>query len=281
MKVAILNISIGDYAVFWKDFYLSAKQNFMVDCDREFFIFTDKDNIFGNDQDDVHILYQEDMGWPFNTMKRFHMFRSILDQLEGFDYIFFVNGNALFSYPLTSDLITKNLVVVEHPGMHFVSNNDAPYERRKVSRAYVAKGNEKKYVQGAFYGGSYARFSEMVIELDNKTEDDLRRGIIAVWHDESFLNHFVSYHPDIQILGWQYLKYEEYVMPYPPIICLRDKRRYLTPQNGRYKNDHFGVFRMKMVLRNAKWRCFILLKKIKKQRVKDNNGHWIDFDIVA
>lgn len=264
MKIAILNISIGDYIVFWKDFYLSAKANFMTDCEKEFFVFTDKEEIYSKDAADVHTFFQENLGWPYNTMKRFNMFRRIMDNLSDFDYIFFANGNAEFVSPLTSDLIEKDTITVEHPGFHFTPIADAPFERNPKSRAYVKHGDEKTYVQGAFYGATFESFKKMVTELDDLTEADLKEGIIALWHDESFLNHYVCSHDDVQILGWQYLKYEEYVMPYKAVIQLRDKRKYLTNKNGRFLNENFLKKRILLFFRNVKWWVLIRLGLINK-----------------
>lgn len=279
MKVAVLNISISEYVCFWEEFYKTAKKNFMTDCEKEFFVFTDSDYIYGLKNEDVHKYYQEDMGWPFNTMKRFQMFRRILADLEEFDYVFFINGNAVFKHPLTSKIIIKDVITVEHPGFHFAKSSSAPFERRSDSRAKVEYGQERKYVQGAFYGAKYSAFCQMVEELDDLTEADLKENIVAVWHDESFLNHYVAVHDNIQILGWQYLKYEEYVMPYKPIIELRNKRKYLSMDNGRFQNRNNRFNMLILFLRNIKWGICIALHIYKKCTIEDGMGNYIDFDI--
>ena len=42
MKIAILYICTGRYAQFFHDFYQSAKQYFLTDEDKTFFVFTDQ-----------------------------------------------------------------------------------------------------------------------------------------------------------------------------------------------------------------------------------------------
>lgn len=279
MKIAVLNISIGEYVVFWEDFYKSAQKNFMVDCEREFFVFTDKDEIFAEDDKHVHKIYQKDMGWPFNTMKRFHMFRGILDELKEFDYIFFANGNALFTYPLTSEILKRDLITVEHPGMHLKKVEEIPFERRKESNAYVRYGDEKKYVQGAFYGATFQRFQDMVILLDELTESDLEKNIIAVWHDESFLNYYVTYNDNIQILGWQYLKYEEFVLPYDGAIVLRDKKKWINKANGRLQGRVGIKETLKLGARNVKWYIGIKLGIIRRCYIKDEKNKYVDIEV--
>ena len=84
---------------------------------------------------------------------------------------------------------------------------------------------------------------------------------------------FVSKNLDkCQILGWQYLYYEERVFPYRPVILLRDKRKYITNKNGRFKNQNYKVEYFKLFLRNIKWKFLILLhiKKLEENIVQDN-----------
>ena len=276
MKIAVLSINIGDYVVFWKEFYESAKKNFMTDAELSFYVFTDNiSKIEDESGNDVYCIYQEDMGWPFNTMKRFHLFAKITNQLLEYDYVFFANANAKFVSKIDTKLIdtSKLYIMAEHPGFHGKRNEDKPFERNTKSNAYVSLDNGKFYVQGAFYGGKSKEFVDMIRFLDDETEKDLSKNIIAIWHDESFLNMFVSKNLDkCQILGWQYLYYEERVFPYRPVILLRDKRKYITNKNGRFKNQNYKVEYFKLFLRNIKWKFLILLhiKKLEENIVQDN-----------
>ncbi len=117
MRVAILNISIGRYTVFWKEFYETCELNFMPNDEKEYFVFTDDMNIIYGKEKNVHLIFQDDMGWPYNTMKRFHLFKSIESELLKFDYIFFMNGNMVFLKKLERTFINpnKNIITLEHP----------------------------------------------------------------------------------------------------------------------------------------------------------------------
>ena len=283
MRIAILSINIGAYDIFWSDFYSSAEENFICDClEKEYFVFTDSTDIKA-EKDKVHVYYQEDMGWPNNTMKRFMFIYNIKDELQNFDYIFFVNANALFQEKLTSDFINrrKNIIVIEHPGFHLYKPEDKPFETREESFAFVHEKDRRMYVQGAFYGGKTDYFLQMVDFLNKRTEEDLERGRIAVWHDESFLNAYVAGRNDVQILGWQYLYFDEYVLPYARTIVLRDKRKYLTNKNGRFLNENFFKKRMLIKLRNLKWKILIFLKVYKYESIKDSEGNYIGNNIQS
>lgn len=281
MRVAMLSINLGEYRVFWKKFYESSKENFLHDYSKTYFIFTDAKRIEYQDNEDVNVIPHEDMGWPFNTMRRFHLFMTLKDELEKFDYVFFANANAEFVYPLTTEILlpNKNLIAVEHPGRHGDPLATVPFERRKESRAYISEEEGRIYVQGAFIGGKGKSFVEMCETLDQLTEADIEEGIIAVVHDESFLNMYVNKRNDVQILGWQYLYFEDVIRPYIPVIMLRSKIKYLSKTNARYA----GVSRFKYsvlgTLRNFKWWILIMLKIYKWYEIKDKNGHYIDLDI--
>ena len=73
-RIAVLYICTGEYSVFWKDFYNSFEEKFLVDHDKEYFVFTDAENLFGTANKRIHLIYQENLGWPGNTLFRFKMF---------------------------------------------------------------------------------------------------------------------------------------------------------------------------------------------------------------
>lgn len=281
MKAAILSINIGEYICFWKEFYLSCQENFMTDMEKSYYVFTDSECVYGKEQDDIKVIYQRDLGWPNNTMKRFHMFLSVLEELAEYDYVFFLNANTLVKKKLNSKLLNpeKSIITVEHPGKHGKPVARIPWERRPESNAYVPLDRGKIYVQGSFIGGKSKSFIELVKELDRLTEDDLQKGIIAVWHDESFLNKYIIGRNDVQILGWQYTYHEGTVRPYEPVLMLRDKKKYISRTNGRFVNRRGIRLSIKSVLRNIKWWLLIRIHIYKRVRYIDKKGNYLDTDL--
>lgn len=281
MRIAMISINLGEYQVFLEEFIKTAEVNFLPGTEKEYFVFTDSKIEIQKNGTKLHYYKHEDMGWPFNSMKRFGLFLSISEELKRFDYVFFANANAVFRYPLTESFILpdKKLVVVEHPGMHGNDPKTIPWERRPESRAYVSYEEGKVYVQGAFFGGTSEQFIEMSLILSELTEADISDGIIAVVHDESFLNKYIIGRDDVQILGWQYLKYEECVYPYIPVIELRNKKKYITNENGRFLNQNFTLQKFILLLRNIKWWMLIKLHFYRWYDIQDNEGNYIDLDI--
>ena len=119
-KIAILYICTGKYDIFWKDFFLSAEKFFLPKHHKEYFIFTDKELYAQDTCSRIHKFYQENLGWPFNTLKRFEMFLRIKEQLKNFDFIFFMNANLEFLKEVNEEFlpIEENLTLVQHAGFY-------------------------------------------------------------------------------------------------------------------------------------------------------------------
>ena len=106
MKIAILYIGIGGYKVFWKDFYSSCERYFLPNIVKEYFFFTDQlDEL---KPANVKEYFQEDLGWPGNTLYRFKMFLKYKEELAVFDFIYFFNGNTLFLDTINEEEIIPN-----------------------------------------------------------------------------------------------------------------------------------------------------------------------------
>ena len=93
--------------------------------------------------------------------------------------------------------------------------------------AYVAQGEEgDNYYAGGFNGGSTERFLEMSEVISKRVDEDLKNGVIALWHDESHMNRYLIYNPPTLSLTPSYCFAEEQLnnpqYPYEPkIIALK------------------------------------------------------------
>lgn len=114
MRIGILYICTGKYDIFWKDFYLSAERYFMQDQSFiiEYYVFTDSPKLYDEENNKhIHRIKQKNLGWPDNTLKRFHIFLRIKEQLEReTDYLFFFNANLLFTSPLAKKFYHHQIV---------------------------------------------------------------------------------------------------------------------------------------------------------------------------
>ncbi|NDJ26967.1 hypothetical protein GW575_03205 [Campylobacter sp. MIT 19-121] len=167
MKIAMLYICTGKYDIFWKDFFISCEKYFHPECQKEYFVFTDSNELYQEHENErIHKIFQENLGWPYNTLMRFHMFLKIEKELQEFDYIFFMNANVEFLKEVSFLPTKEQLIVVNHPGFYNKNPQDFTYDRNEKSLAYIpfeqdeekenlfyGKIKGKYYVFGAFNGG--------------------------------------------------------------------------------------------------------------------------------
>jgi len=193
MKIAILTIATGKYDIFIDGLVKSCEDKFLPGMDKEYFIFTDSDRIPNTEK--VTTIAQKKLGWPFDTMMRFHMFNSIGETLEKFDYVFFMNSNLKIISTVGSFILETTeecgLIVTLHPGFYEHRKIDYPLERNPASSFYFPFGKERYYFQGCLNGGKSDDFMKMSRELAYLIDIDLEKNIIPLWHDESALNWYM------------------------------------------------------------------------------------------
>lgn len=227
MKVAILYICTGKYNQFFHGFYSSAEKYFLKDiADIEYFVFTDDLDL--SHENNVHIYKRKCQGFPMDSLFRFDMFLSISDQLKEFDYCFFFNANMLFVENVGSEFLPmdEGLMAVIHPGFFNKPEACFPYERDSQSTAFIPKEKNKKYryYMGSLNGGKTADFLSLAKTCSVNTHDDYDRGVIALVHDESHLNKYMTTHPCLG-LSPAYAYPEGWKLPFTPKIIIRDKVR--------------------------------------------------------
>lgn len=231
MRVAILYICTGKYDIFWKAFYESCERFFLPEFSREYFVFTDADKIFAEEiNPNIHKIFQRRLGWPNDTLMRFHLFSTLEQKLKPFDYIFFFNANAEILKPIASfDILPtaeEKLVAALHPGYYNSKPREFTYEsKQKASTAYIPKGKGKHYFAGGLNGGRAADYLQLIRELKSNIDKDLEKGIIAVWHDESHLNHYL-FNRSPKILPPAFIHPEGWNLPFEPVVLIRDKAKH-------------------------------------------------------
>lgn len=232
-NIGILYICTGKYSIFWKNFYISMEKSFMVDCEKHYYVFTDDKDIYDADKNErVHVIYQQQLPWPLATLLRFHIFNAHKDLYKNDDYLFFLNANLEVVNEVKFDIIDQNkkIIFVNHPGWYKRKMIFTPHDNNKKSTAYVPLKDRKIYVQGAFIGGKKKDFLKMSEELENNINIDLKKNVIAKWHDESHINKYLlTNKKDIQILLPEYLYPEEgykNLKNLEPKIIIKDKNKF-------------------------------------------------------
>ena len=235
LSVGILSIALGKYNIFWKKFYESSEKYFLPNAKKEYFLFTDDENIPYKNNENVHYIYHENMGWPYNTLMRFDLFLSQKEELKKFDYLFFFNINLEFKDFVGDEVLPKGendgLVIVFHPGFYKKTKDKFTYERNPASTAYIPMDEGRFYASGAFIGGTSDAFLKLSEVCRDNIQTDLDNDFIAEWHDESHLNKYLLGKNPL-ILPISYLWPEEDNNFHDPVYennikaILRDKMKY-------------------------------------------------------
>ena len=249
MEISILTIATGKYIEFIPNLIDSSEKYFLKEHSKTYYVFTDIELplVVGNAK--IVKIYQGKLGWPYDTMMRFHMFMAIEKKIKNTDFTFFLNANMKFLNEVGEEVLPSGEDVyftgVKHPGFFKSSTSDMPYERRKESNFYISEENNKNkmYYQGCFNGGYSSKWIEMCKTLSNKIDEDLNSNIIPVWHDESAINWYFcniklnslepNYSLPEQIMVGDFSPSTEssihcygFLEKSKPFIIQRDKRKY-------------------------------------------------------
>lgn len=227
MKIAVLYIATGRYTVFWNDFFRSCEKRFIKEAEKEYFVFTDAEHIDFEERQNVHLLPQKKLGWPYDTLMRFDMFLRIEEQLKQADYIFFFNSNTKFIQRITSSEILPDEA---HDGLVAATfdwrRQDFTYECNPESLAYIPEGSGKYYFRGGVNGGKSRSYLDMIKKLDENIKTDLAKNIIAQWHDESHINRYLLDKNPL-VLGEDYcFDGAKFINPFKIKIIMQDKSAY-------------------------------------------------------
>jgi hypothetical protein len=227
--IGIFYICTGKYSVFWDGFYKSAEQYFCPGYTKRYFVFTDQQIDTGGNEN-IHIIHQEKLGWPYDTLMRFHMFKKVKQEALTCDYLFFFNSNMVFLKKVTANMILPDkghpFVATQHP-FYYESTADAPFETDQASLAYTDFHQASHYVAGGLSGGFAEQYMKMSEDIAANIDDDLSRDIIAKWHDESHWNNFCSKHT-YKVLHPGFITPESRLktIPFKTYIVVLDKENF-------------------------------------------------------
>lgn len=205
MKIAFLSIATNKYKFYISKLFQSLEKYAFPDksYDISLIVFTNESiqfpqfsRIQGITTSLTHVPF------PLISLLRYHYYYSIKDQLKLFDYVYHLDCDLEFIKPV-SDEILSDRVCVEHPGMNKDYTNRIlfPYDLNPHSHAYVPPHLGTCYYQNCFQGGTSNEFVTMCHLLKDNIEKDLRNNYIARWHDESYMNCYMSQNPPSKVLS--------------------------------------------------------------------------------
>jgi histo-blood group ABO system transferase len=180
-KVVLLTVASGDaYVGYAERMLASAAKHFLSD----------------GWADPTFLMLQGRTGWPAATMQRYHVIVDEADRFADASHVFHIDADMLFVAPVGREIL-GSLVGTTHPG--YVGRRGT-FEERPESAAYVAPGEGRIYYCGGFVGGERGQFLRLAEAIRDGVDEDARKGIVALWHDESHLNrYFVQHRPGLTL----------------------------------------------------------------------------------
>jgi hypothetical protein len=226
MKIGLLLVCTGKYSVFFNTLYDSCEKFFLPNHEKTYYVFTDGE-IY--DRENIVKIHQPYMGFPNDTLKRYHLFTKEYLKLIKEDYLFFLNANMLCVSEIGDEILPNEendgLMAVHHPGFYKSDPSRFTYERNPKSQFYISVGDGKYYYQGCFNGGKSKEFLEMSKILADLIDIDQSNDILPIWWDESALNWYLKdKNPLLVNPGYSYP--EGWSIPFDMKMIQRDKNKF-------------------------------------------------------
>jgi len=215
-KIGLLIVATGKYISFVEPLIQSADIFFCKNHDVTYFVFTDAHKTSSSK---IKYIYQNKLGWPFDTMMRYQIYLSNEDLLKEQDYLFSCDADMLFAAPIGNEILGDR-IAVQHPGFY---QTRGTYEENPESRACVFPGEGKFYFAGGFYGGSVQEFFRIARINAQNINEDYSKGIIAIWHDESHWNRYCIDNEPTVILSPSYCYPEGWNLPFEKKLVALNK----------------------------------------------------------
>lgn len=222
-SIGILTIATNRYLDYWKDLVLTIRGS--SDDSITLHLFTDRfeeAEEFASTITHVSIQIHKisSLAWPLATLLRYEIYTDhahLLDQ----EILMHLDADSIQSEGSTLLLTPRpwnaGLVFVQHPGFFrprlgrgLIKYYSAPrraladlrrllkvggigdWETRKVSRAFVSRAKRNIYCCGGCWFGFKKQFIDFCSLQATLVQQDLANNIVPKWHDESYLNRFVS-----------------------------------------------------------------------------------------
>lgn len=232
--VAIFVGSTGPYATYLPPFIKSAEKFLFPWIKKRYIVFTDlKSHDFG---ENVIFVPTEHKQWPWFVMRKYEFILEQENLWDDCDYCMLLNVNIEFKKPIPWEHLlpdeTQDIACLTF-GWH--KPHKLPVERRPEYHCCIPKSVKlSDYWQSGFFIATAAVMKTLCSDLAPVMKEDREKGLIAIWHDESYLNHWLI-GKKIKLIS------RDYCMPEDYSNWKKIKTSYAVLRNKRH--EEFGKYK--------------------------------------
>ena len=244
--IGVLLTATGRYVDFIDQFYTSAERYFFKDIAKHYFLFTDQEY---SPPPNVSVIPVRGRGFPGDTLYRYHRFLQIapLIRARAIEALYYFDIDMRIVASIGREFLPscdKPLIGVIHPGYYQEKSGGTP-ERNRASTACIAPEERYPYyICGGVQGGLTEPYLKVAKQIAQQIDSDDRKGVTAVWHDESHWNRYMASNTDCFMLhGPDYCYPEDqYLTGYKPRILALDKDHDFYRSNSEKKRRRFATW---------------------------------------
>ncbi|XP_062248269.1 globoside alpha-1,3-N-acetylgalactosaminyltransferase 1-like [Platichthys flesus] len=211
LTIAATVFAQGKYIRFLKRFLETMEQHFFTGFNVHVFVYTDQPNevpqvkMASGRQLTVKTVPTLNR-WQDISASRMFLIQALIDDelLDYADFIFCLDVDSEFHGHWGTESL-GDLVGVLHPGYYKAQRSALPYERRPISKAYMAPEEGDFYYCGGAFGGNLQEVQRLSQNCTINFWDDRTKGIEAVWQEESHINRYMWLNKPSKILSPEYL----------------------------------------------------------------------------
>ena len=229
LRVAFLTYATGPYNAFVAALWASLQLHAFPRHDVHLHVFTDIPNMYDG-MPNVHARNQTRLGWPFDSLGRHFLYLQHLDWLNGADYVFAIDSDAVVVGPLGEDMLGERVATLQAwsfgaPRSAYTYDGRLTRLGTPYSAGYIGPAEGSCYFAGGLFGGSLHEVRAILTATVALARSDLAASPlrVALWHDESYLNRVLLDAPPTLVLA------PSYMYPEPPA----DEWLYVQPPPAR------------------------------------------------
>lgn len=210
LSIAVTVFAVGKYIMFLKDFLLTSEQFFFLGYNVHIYVFTDRPQevpqvkMAAGRKVSVRTI-PGSRRWQDISARRMEMIHFLLQRIQDqTDFVFCLDVDSKFRGHWGAESLEDTVAVV-HPGYYWSPRSEFPFERRPVSRAFMAPSDGDFYYCGGAFGGSVPAVLDLTRTCSENYKADEREGVEAAWQEESHLNRYFWENKPRKVLSPEYL----------------------------------------------------------------------------